>query len=243
MTPLKPHVLVVDDEAQIRSLLRARLEMDGFQVSEAAACSEVYALLETASIDLITLDLNLGAEDGLALARAVRAKHPIPIIMISARDEEIDRVVGLELGADDYVTKPFSPREVSARVKAVLRRAEAFRDVGPVRPSRCGATYAFEGGALDCAKREFVNTAGAPIELTTMEFNLLELFLQNPQRVLTRDAILNDLRGLDWTPYDRSVDAAVVRLRKKIEPDPKKPRFIKTVRSIGYQFAGVSRRT
>jgi DNA-binding response OmpR family regulator len=238
MAPAKPHILVVDDETAIRALLRARLEMDGFEVSEAADGAGVAATLRGAPIDLITLDLSLGDEDGLALARDIRAHHKAALIIVSGRNEEIDRILGLELGADDYITKPFSPREVSARVKAVLRRAaHAGPTSAPAAP-----TLRFEGGELTPATRTFTNAAGARVELTTMEFDLLALFLANPHHVLTRDAILNGLRGLDWTPYDRSVDAAIGRLRKKIEPDPKHPRFIKTVRNIGYQFTGTMQR-
>jgi two-component system, OmpR family, response regulator len=189
--------------------------------------------------------LTLGRDDGLALAREIRATRNIPIIIISAKDEEIDRVVGLELGADDYIVKPFSPREVVARVKAVLRRygAEApglahDAAVDPVPPGR----LVFEGGALDAARREVVAGSGAPVDLTTTEFNLLELFLRHPQRVLSRDEIMNMLKGHDWNAFDRSVDSAIARLRKKIEPDADRPRHIKTVRGVGYVFSSTVRK-
>lgn len=233
-------ILIVDDDQQIRALLRSRFEKDGYQVLEAASGHDLWANLKSGHVDLITLDLTLGREDGLALARDIRTVRNVPIIIISARDEEVDRIVGLELGADDYVTKPFSPREVAARVKAVLRRYEALpQQEGStlVAPDRSGRLV-FEGGTLDPARREFTSPAGALVELTTAEFNLLELFLERPQRVLTRDEIMNILKGHDWSPFDRSVDSAVARLRRKIEPDEELPKYIKTVRGIGYVFTG-----
>ncbi|MEQ1696521.1 MAG: response regulator [Hyphomicrobiaceae bacterium] len=233
------HILVVDDDDQVRKLLRSRFEKDGFSVSEACNAVELRAGLETHAVDLITLDLTLGRDDGLALAREIRASRNVPIIMISAKDDEIDRVVGLELGADDYIVKPFSPREVVARVKAVLRRYGA--DAPPAAQNTngevCGTRLSFDGGVLDTARRELVAPAGTAIALTTTEFNLLELFLRHPQRVMSRDEIMNQLKGHDWSAFDRSVDSAIARLRKKIEPDADRPRHIKTVRSIGYVFS------
>ena len=243
-TEAQPHILVVDDDPQIRALLRGRFEKEGFRVSEAPDSAGLRASLLASPVNLITLDLTLGYEDGLALAREIRAERNVPIIIISAKDDEIDRVVGLELGADDYVTKPFSPREVVARVKAVLRRYEAIppRDSQITINPASGKWFAFEGGTLDLASREFTTAAGVLVELTTAEFNLLALFLERPQRVLTRDEIMNILKGHDWSPFDRSVDSAVARLRKKLEPDDEHPNFIKTVRGIGYVFAGPVRR-
>ena len=233
------HILVVDDDDQVRTLLRNRFEKDGFEVSEACNARELRVGLQTRVVDLITLDLTLGRDDGLALAREIRASRNVPIIMISAKDDEIDRVVGLELGADDYIVKPFSPREVVARVKAVLRRygadTPASGSTGAVEVT--GTRLAFEGGVLDGVRRELLSSTGASIELTTTEFNLLALFLRHPQRVLSRDEIMNLLKGHDWSAYDRSVDSAIARLRKKIEPDPDRPRHIKTVRSVGYVFS------
>jgi len=237
--PNNTHILVVDDDDQVRTLLRARFEKDGFEVSEARDAKELRQALETLTLSLITLDLTLGRDDGLVLAREIRATRNIPIIIISAKDEEIDRIVGLELGADDYIVKPFSPREVVARVKAVLRRygadttapANGNADAPPL------GRLAFEGGVLDVARREVTAASGAPIDLTTTEFNLLEMFLRHPQRVLSRDEIMTMLKGHDWTAFDRSIDSAIARLRKKIEPDPDRPRHIKTVRSVGYVFS------
>jgi len=234
------HILVVDDDDQVRALLRARFEKDGFEVSEARDAKELRQALETLTLSLITLDLTLGRDDGLVLAREIRATRNVPIIIISAKDEEIDRIVGLELGADDYIVKPFSPREVVARVKAVLRRYGADSTVSannghPDAPSH--GRLAFDGGVLDVSRREVTTVSGAPIDLTTTEFNLLEMFMRHPQRVLSRDEIMTMLKGHDWTAFDRSIDSAIARLRKKIEPDPDRPRHIKTVRSVGYVFS------
>ena len=239
------HILVVDDEAPIRALLRRRFEKEGFKVSEAKDGIEMRSCLDTASVSLVTLDLTLGNEDGLTLAREIRARRNLPIIMISAKDDEIDRVVGLELGADDYITKPFSPREVVARVRAVLRRYQppAAFDSAVLVPGPNGHRLVFDGGSLDPARREFKGPSGTIVDLTTAEFNLLEAFLQRPRRVLSRDEIMNLLKGHDWKPFDRSVDSLIARLRKKIEPDADRPRYVKTVRGIGYVFAGDVRRT
>ena len=237
------HLLIVDDEDLLRTLLRNRFEKEGFVVTEARDATELWQRLDAGRVDLITLDLTLGRDDGLALAREIRAKLNVPIIMISAKGEEIDRVVGLELGADDYITKPFSPREVVARVRAVLRRYGAgspFECAGVAAPN--GLRLAFQGGVLNVARREVTSDSGGLIDLTTTEFNLLELFLRHPQRVLTRDEIMNLLKGHDWSAFDRSVDSAIARLRKKIEPDVDRPRHIKTVRSVSYVFSSEARK-
>ncbi|MBY0563224.1 MAG: response regulator [Hyphomonadaceae bacterium] len=236
----KTRLLVVDDDEQVRTLLRHRFEQEGFIVGEAAGGADLKAALLSEAYDLITLDLNLDGEDGLALAREIRAERNIPIIMISGKNEEVDRVVGLEVGADDYITKPFSPREVVARVRAVLRRYAGPASAPAAAPVNTTPTtkLVFEGGLLDLGKRELRSPAGAPIGVTTAEFNLMELFLRHPQRVLSRDEIMTALKGIDWTPFDRSVDTAIGRLRKKIEPDPAAPTYIKTVRGVGYVFSG-----
>lgn len=227
-------ILVVDDDPHIRALLRNLLEMEGYAVSEAANGEQMNLLLEKEPISLITLDLNLPGVAGLALAREVRAKRNVPIIMITAKADAVDRIVGLELGADDYITKPFNLREVLARVRAVLRRYETRPQA--IRPGE-HEKFAFPGGILDVTARELKTNAGQKTELTTAEFNLLELFLGRPARVLSRDAIMNALKGQEWAPLDRSIDALVGRLRKKIEPDPENPSLIKTVRGVGYVFA------
>jgi DNA-binding response OmpR family regulator len=234
-------ILVVDDDAEVRALLRKCLEREGFGVEEAANGAQMHACIEQHPISLITLDLTLGGEDGLDLAREVRAKRNIPIIMITGKGDTIDRVVGLELGADDYITKPFQLREVLARVRAVLRRygtTEApAADTAPAHER-----YGFEDMVIDITCREIGRTGGTTPELTTAEFNLLEIFVKRPHRVLSRDNIMDLLKGHDWSPLDRSIDALVGRLRKKIEPDPDHPRLIKTVRGIGYAFTADAKR-
>ena len=258
--PESPHILVVDDDEAVRELLRDCLELDGFRVSEAADSRGMAAALAADSVDLVTLDLMLGGENGLMLARQIRASHAVPIVMISGKGDTIDKVVGLELGADDYITKPFHPREVVARIRAVLRRQHAAPAMasplpGPVadgparasaqpamtpanaKPAAASSRVTFAGWTLDLASRELTSPDKTPLDLTTAEFNLLEALVLRPQRVLSRDTIMDVLKGHDWTPFDRSIDAMVSRLRRKIEPDPAAPRLIKTVRGVGYMLS------
>jgi two-component system, OmpR family, response regulator len=235
-------ILLVDDEEAVRLLLRDCFELEGFLVSEAATGAELTAKMAEAP-DLITLDLSLGGENGLELARQVRARCNVPIVMITGKGDTIDRVVGLELGADDYITKPFHLREVLARVRAVLRRYE--NSIAPASLTAnaaaidvsLGDRFTFEGWTLDIAKRELKSAEGAVVELTTAEFNMLEMFVNRPARVLSRDNIMDLLKGHDWSPLDRSIDSLLVRVRRKVEPSPDTPRLIKTVRGIGYVFA------
>jgi len=235
-------VLVVDDEPLVQALLRNLLEREGFAVSSAGSGAELRGLMADGSFCLVTLDLNLGGEDGLSLAREIRSRHDVPIIMITAKDSEIDRVVGLELGADDYIVKPFNVREVLARVRAVLRRYEPVA-VKPLMPAaNAHERFVFGGWVLDVTSRELRAQGGATRELTTAEFNLLELLVRRPARVMSRDTIMDLLKGQDWSPVDRSIDTLVARLRKKVEPDSEAPALIKTVRGVGYVFtADVSR--
>lgn len=236
--PSLSHILIVEDDAKLRLLLRRCFEGEGFRVSEAGSGAEAIERLAAGTFDLVTLDLQLPDGDGFALSREIRARSAVPIIMVTAKGDTIDRVVGLELGADDYITKPFQLREVVARVRAVLRRTAP----GGPRAAGAGAlagdaTLAFEGWVLDVPKRELRSAAGATCELTTSEFNLLRAFATHANRVLSRDQIMDLLRGHDWTPTDRSIDNLVMRLRRKIEPDPEHPRLIKSVRGVGYCFA------
>lgn len=232
-------ILVVDDEAEVRTLLRRCFELEGYQVSEAKDGTEMRAAMRAQAINLITLDLTLPGEDGLTLAREIRAANNVPIVMITGKDDPIDRVVGLELGADDYIAKPFHLREVLARVRAVLRRYEPSTKVGA---AATGATpgqrsLSFDRFHLRPEKRELTDTSGRTVELTTAEFNMLLMFAERPSRVLSRDNIMDLLKGHEWSPLDRSIDSLVARLRKKIEADSEHPRLIKTVRGIGYVFA------
>ena len=241
MAGANAQILVVDDEGEVRALLRKCFEREGFQVVEAKDGAELRACIEKHPVSLITLDLTLGGEDGLELAREVRAKCNIPIVMISGKGDTIDRVVGLELGADDYISKPFQLREVLARVRAVLRRY-APAEAPAAQAASDHERYAFEDMVLDVTGRELTRGAGKLQDLTTAEFNLLEIFVKRPHRVLSRDNIMDLLKGHEWSPVDRSIDALVGRLRKKIEPDADHPRLIKTVRGIGYAFTADAKR-
>jgi DNA-binding response OmpR family regulator len=226
------HILVVDDDPKVRTLLRRCLEGEGFVVFDAKDGTELRSTLKRRAIALITLDLNLGKENGLDLAREIRKDHNIPIIMLTGRGDAIDRVVGLELGADDYLAKPFEMRELVARVRAVLRRSAA-----PQPATATGQRFGFEGWILDLNRRSLKRESGEEQDLTTSEFNLMEAFVKRPHRVLSRDDIMDLLKGHDWSPLDRSIDNLIARLRKKVERDPERPRLIKTVRGVGYVFA------
>jgi DNA-binding response OmpR family regulator len=241
MVSANSHILVVDDDAEVRLLLRKCLEREGFKVTEASNGAQMRSAFEQLPINLITLDLTLGGEDGLDLAREIRASRNIPIIMITGKGDTIDRVVGLELGADDYIAKPFQLREVLARVRAVLRRYET-NEPSPAQATPTHERYAFGDMVLDITGRELSREGGPCPELTTAEFNLLEIFVKRPHRVLSRDNIMDLLKGHEWSPIDRSIDALVGRLRKKIETDPERPRLIKTVRGIGYAFTADTKR-
>lgn len=234
-------ILVVDDEESVRALLRECFELEGYRVEEAADARAASERLEGGAVHLITLDLGLGGDNGLELARQIRARCNVPIVMITGKGDTIDRVVGLELGADDYITKPFQLREVLARVRAVLRRYAGAAEPAAT-PSQEAERYEFEGRKLDVGSREVCTADGIPLELTTAEFNLLHIFVKRPKRVLSRDNIMDLLKGHEWSPLDRSIDALVGRLRKRIEADPNAPKMIKTVRGVGYVFAVDARR-
>ncbi|UKJ74097.1 response regulator [Azospirillum brasilense] len=230
-----PHLLVVDDDREIRTLLSQFLTRHGFRVTGAKDGVEMMRTLDSARVDLIVLDLMMPGEDGLSLCRRLRAAPDTvqtPVIMLTAMGEETDRIVGLEMGADDYLAKPFSPRELLARVKAVLRRASG----PPVAGGAAGKTLGFEGWTLDLAKRELRSPDGVLVQLSAGEYDLLVAFVEHPQRVLTRDQLLDLARGRSAVPFDRSIDVQVSRLRRKIEPDPADPTMIKTVRGGGYLF-------
>jgi two-component system, OmpR family, response regulator len=242
-----PHLLIVDDDREIRDLLSRFLRKHGFRVSIAVDGREMWQALADRAIDLIVLDLMLQGEDGLTLCRKLRANSQLPVIMLTAMGEEIDRIVGLEIGADDYLGKPFNPRELAARIKAVLRRAsggEAGRagQLPAARSSgqagrRPGASVRFAGWSFDPDKRELISPEGILVPLSGGEFALLGAFVTHPQRVLSRDQLLDLARGRDAQPFDRSIDVQVSRLRRKIEVDPREPTIIKTVRAAGYLFA------
>jgi two-component system OmpR family response regulator len=228
-----PHLLVVDDHREIRDLVSRFMARHGFRVTTACDGREMRKALADNSIDLIVLDLMLPGEDGLALCRDLRARSNIPVVMLTAMGEETDRIVGLEMGADDYLAKPFNPRELLARIKAVIRRMQTLP--GEERPSNRGAAQ-FENWRLDMRKRHLESHDGVIVSLSTGEFNLLAAFVQHPQRVLSRDQLLDFTHGRSAEPFNRSIDAQVGRLRRKIERDPKNPTLIKTEWGGGYVF-------
>lgn len=234
----KCHILVVDDDPRIRDMLARYFEGEGFQVSQAQDGPSMRQQTAGTSFDLILLDLNLPGEDGLSLAREIRSQSSVPIIMVTGKGDMVDRVVGLEMGADDYITKPFHLREVLARVRTVLRRSSQpiQAPAETVPKEEAGERLGFDGWQIDLAKRELMSPKGKPVALTTGEFDLLSAFVGSPNRPLNRDQIMDLVRGRDWSPFDRSIDTQVGRLRKKIEADPAEPQLIKTVRGVGYLF-------
>jgi len=230
----RDHILIVDDDAEIRGLLREYFEKNAFRVTTAANGKEMRAATAACLPDLVVLDLMLPGVDGLELCRELRARSGVPIIMLTARGEETDRVVGLELGADDYMAKPFSARELLARVKSVLRRARSLPE--NLRPEPVGSLR-FAGWALDLATRNLVSPAGVVVALSGTEFRLLRVFLDHPNRVLTRDQLIDLMLSRDASPFDRAVDVQVSRLRHRLGDDAREPTILKTVRGHGYVLA------
>ena len=229
-----PHLLIVDDDSEICTLLSSFLSQYGYRVSVATNGGAMMQTLASAKIDLVVLDIMLPGRDGLALCKELRASGRLPIIMLTAIGGEADRVLGLEIGADDYLTKPFSPRELVARIRAVLRRAAAS---GSGAPPGADKVYEFAGWRLDVVRRQLFSPAGALVMLRTAEFDILLALVERPQRTLTRDQLLDLARGRASSPFDRAIDVHISRLRKRIEADPKEPEMIRTVRSEGYYFA------
>ncbi|MFT3720649.1 response regulator [Pseudorhodoferax sp.] len=229
-----PHVLVVDDDVAVRQLLREYLSANDLRVSEADSGKAMLDVLDREAIDLVLLDLRLPGEDGMQLARALRERAGIPIVLLTGKAEEADRVMGLELGADDYVTKPFSPRELLARIRAVLRRYHAQAGLAAREDKR--RAYRFEGWEFNLRTRRLTAADGRKLDLSNNEFSLLAAFCSAPQRVLSRDQLLQLSRLHNAEVYDRTVDVQVLRLRRKIEPDPFNPRLILTERGAGYLF-------
>lgn len=228
------HILIVDDDAEIRGLLGEYLQKQGYRATAVADGKGLRAAMEKSRPDVIILDLMLPGEDGLALCRDLRARSEIPIIMLTARGDETDRIVGLELGADDYVAKPFSPRELLARIKSVLRRARSLPD--NLKPEEAGS-YRFAGWTLDVATRNLTGADGVVVPLGGTEFRLLRIFLEHPNRVLTRDQLIDLMLSRDAAPFDRAIDVQVSRLRHRLGDDAKEPAIVKTVRGQGYVFA------
>jgi DNA-binding response OmpR family regulator len=231
-------LLVVDDDPSVRAMMREYLQTHAFEVSEAGSGAQMRERIEAELPDVVLLDIRLPGEDGLSLARYLRERYDVGIIMVSASGDVIDRVVGLELGADDYVAKPFDPRELLARVKSVLRRLQAKP---PAEPGAAGAATSgrqrFGRCELDLESRRLFESDGTEVAMTAMEYDLLRVFLANPNRVLSRDQLLMHTRNREWEPFDRSIDIRIGRLRRKVEPDPgAEPRCIRTVRNAGYMY-------
>ena len=226
----KPHILVVDDDPALRELLTEYLGANGFDIEAVAEGEAMRKAMEQRMPNAIVLDLMLPGQDGLALTKELRSHSTVPILMLSARGEEIDRVVGLEVGVDDYLPKPFSPRELLARLRALLRRGQAGLPLEAESRQRSFGPFVLDLAAhrLYCDNNE--------VHLTSSEFNLLRLFVERPNRVLSRDDLIDNLKGYDRDPYDRSIDIRVTRLRRKIEQDPATPGYIRTVRGEGYLF-------
>jgi two-component system OmpR family response regulator len=227
------HILVVDDHREIRELVSRALAKDGFRVSTAADGKAMRKVLADSRVDLVLLDLMLPGEDGLTLCRALRAESNIPVIMLTAKGDEVDRVIGLEMGADDYLPKPFGSRELIARIKAVLRRTQ---ETAAARREPRAKRYRFDRWGLDTGARELLRDDGVTVPLSTGEYDLLITLVERPQRMLSRDQLLDLTRGRTANALDRSVDTQVSRLRKKLERDPADPKIIKTVWGGGYMF-------
>jgi two-component system, OmpR family, response regulator len=227
------HILVVDDDREIRDLLAKFLKQHGMRISVAQDGRQMKQVLEDWSIDLVVLDVMMPGDDGLTLCRNLRASSKMPVIMLTAMGEETDRIIGLEMGADDYLAKPFNPRELLARIKAVLRRS-AQENTSVIAESM--EIYRFNNWEFKPEQRELLNDEGVLVALSRGEFELLDTFLRHPNRVLNRDQLLDMARGREAIPFDRAIDVQVSRLRKKLKDDPKNPVLIKTVRGGGYIF-------
>jgi DNA-binding response OmpR family regulator len=233
----EPHVLIVDDERDILDPLASYLSKNGFRVSKARDAAAAREIIAAHAIDIALIDIMMPGEDGLSLTGFIRATQKTPVILLTAKAEETDRIVGLELGADDYVTKPFSPRELVARIKAVLRRSSSDRVTAPDAEA-----FAIGDWVLRTGERELVGKDGQAVPLSTGEYNLLLAFVTHPRRVLTRDQLLDLSQGREMAAFERSIDNHISRLRKKLEADPREPKLIKTVWGGGYTLAADVRR-
>lgn len=227
------HILVCDDEADVREMLTEYLERRGFQVSTAGNADGLREALGDREIDAIILDINMPGEDGLSALRSLRADNDVPVIMLTATAEVVDRILGLEMGADDYLGKPVDLRELEARLKTVLRRRTAPAEIAENQPH---GRVPFGSCTLDLESARLFDADGKEIQITAMEFSLLRVFAENKGRVLNRDQLLDQAHDRNWDPFDRSIDIRISRLRRKIEPNASKPEVIRTVRGIGYIF-------
>ncbi len=233
MTKTRPHILLVDDELSIRDPLGRYLEKQGYRVTDAANAAAARDALKGYDIDVVLLDIMMPGEDGLSLTRHIAENGGPPVILLTARSEEADRIVGLEIGADDYVVKPFSPRELVARIKVTLRRMN-----GTVKPAgKAGDIWSFEGWQLRTGEQQLYDPEGALVILSSGEYRLLEALVERAGQVLNRDQLLDLTRGRVAGPFDRAIDNQISRLRRKIEPDAKEPTYIKTIWGGGYRFS------
>lgn len=231
--PQTDHILVVDDDAEIRELLSSYLSNTGYRVSTARDGRQMWRQLEGNVINLVVLDIMLPGDDGLTLCRRLREKSNIPIIMLTARGEDMDRILGIEMGADDYLAKPFNPRELQARIKALLWRSRELLDTH----QDSGEQYRFAGWILDTTARHLTDSKGVIVSLSGNEYKLLRIFIDNPRRVLSREKLMGLMEGRDWVPDERAIDIQVSRLRKRLREDAREPQLIKTVRGEGYIFS------
>jgi two-component system OmpR family response regulator len=227
-------IAVTEDDPEIRTLVSGLLKREGFEVEACANGTELDRLFDRRRIDLVVLDVMMPGEDGFSICRRLRARGDVAILMVTAKGDDIDRIVGLEVGADDYLPKPFNPRELVARVRAILRRT---REAHRVSETPARETYRFAGWTLDAASRVLTSPSAEPVLLTGGEFDLLLVLLKHPQRVLNRDQLLDWTRGRSAQPFDRTIDVQLSRLRRKLEDDPAEPSIIRTVRGGGYLFS------
>jgi DNA-binding response OmpR family regulator len=233
----KSKILVCDDEVDVREMLKEYLEKRGFEVFEASDAQSLRDTLSETQIDLILLDINMPGEDGLSVLRTLRDEKDIFVVMLTAAGDVVDRIIGLEMGADDYLSKPVDLRELEARLKAVLRRKEKNQPQESLSATQeVAGRISFGRCTLDISGAKLFDENETEVPITAMEFSLLKVFAENPKRVLNRDQILEQAHDRGWDPFDRSVDIRVSRLRRKIEPIPDKPQVLKTIRGIGYMF-------
>lgn len=238
MNKSRPHLLLIDDEASIRDPLGKYLERQGFRVTEVADAAAGRSALLSYDIDLVLLDIMMPGEDGLSLCRHIAATAGPPVILLTAKSEETDRIVGLEIGADDYVVKPFSPRELVARIKVVLRRVAS----GAPKLRSAGEVYSFAGWTLHSGEQTLLDPEGVLVPLSSGEYRMLEALVERAGQVLTRDQLLDLTRGREGGPFDRAIDNQISRLRRKLEVDPKDPQHIKTIWGGGYRFSSEVKR-
>lgn len=235
------HILVVEDDAFVQKALRLYLEGEGYRITTCDNGADMHALMAKDPADLAIMDLKLPNDDGFDLTKQLRDKYSVGIIILTSKDDAIDRVVGLEIGADDYVTKPWDERELLARIRSVMRRVNE-RQNGAKSSDREQRIVTFSGWVLNLDSRELKNPGGSKVELTSGEFSLLNEFIEKAGRVLSRDHLLSAIYSRDWEPFDRSIDVLVTRLRRKVEADSRHPEIIKTVRGTGYMFAAAIKR-